>query len=117
MAPWFSLPLLILPILLGSLYASFSYFTWKFQRHAISETQLFACRGLLFPITRISSRAKLHSVEIQQGPIAAKRGYASLRLGLAGGDFSISGIPIERARTLKSSILSSITKSDFSALT
>lgn len=117
MAPWFSLPLLILPILLGILYASFSYFTWKFQRHAISETQLFACRGLLFPITRISSRAKLHSVEIQQGPIAAKRGYASLRLGLAGGDFSISGIPIERARTLKSSILSSITKSDFSALT
>ena len=77
---------------------------------------MFGRRGLFSPRLQIASRVKLHSVEIAQGPIAQRRGYATLHLGLAGGTFAIPGLPLERARELRAAILESIAAKDFSQL-
>ena len=98
-------------------FAAANFYAWQFHRHSLSPSQIFSRKGLLSPATSIASRVKLHSVEIVQGPIARRRGYATLHLGLAGGAFSIPGLPVERARALKSAILDSIAARDFSTLT
>jgi putative membrane protein len=91
-------------------------FMWRFERHALDENQLYSRRGWLAPHTDVASRLKLQSVEIAQGPIASRRGYASLYLGLAGGRMQVPGLPIERARELRVAILASIASRDFSQL-
>ena len=106
----------LIPVALSIFFTLANLYAWQFHRHALSASQVFGRKGLLSPATRIASRVKLHSVEIVQGPIAQRRGYATLHLGLAGGTFSIPGLPIERARDLKSAILHSIASRDFSAL-
>ena len=73
-------------------------------------------RGVLSPKTQLATRLKLHSVEISQGPIARLRGYATLHLGLAGGTFAIPGVPLERAREVRSKVLETIAATDFSQL-
>ena len=89
---------------------------WRFERHALDARQLYARRGWLAPKTDVTSRVKLQSVEIVQGPIARRRGYATLHLGLAGGTLAIEGLPIGRARELREAILESIAATDFSRL-
>ncbi len=106
----------LVPLALSIFLVAANLYAWQFHRHALSASQIFGRKGLLSPATRIASRVKLHSVEIVQGPIAQRRGYATLHLGLAGGTFSIPGLPIERSRELKSAILHSIASRDFSAL-
>ena len=71
---------------------------------------------MLSPATQIASQVKLHSVEVSQGPIAQVRGYATLHLGLAGGSFSITDIPVERAFALRRQIAASIAETDFSEI-
>ncbi len=110
-APWFLVPLALAGIVAGA-----NLYSWRFHRHAADGTQIFSARGYLSPTLRIARRVKLHSVEISQGPIAQRRGYATLNLGLAGGSFSIRGIPIEQARSLRRAILHSIAAKDFSEL-
>lgn len=110
------LPFVSIPLGLAAFFAAANLYAWQFHRHALSATQIFSRKGLLSPATSIASRIKLHSVEVVQGPIAQRRGYATLHLGLAGGTFSIPGLPIERSRELKSAILHSIASRDFSAL-
>lgn len=109
-------PVVLVPIALAAVFAGANLYAWQFHRHALSDTQIFARRGLISPTIRIASRVKLHSVEIVQGPIAQRRGYATLALGLAGGTFAIPGLPVERARELRSAILESIAATDFSQL-
>lgn len=104
------------PLAAAALFVAANLYAWQFHRHALSATQIFARKGLLSPVTRIAARVKLHSVEIVQGPIARRRGYATLHLGLAGGGFSIPGLPLGRARELKLAILDSIATRDFSQL-
>lgn len=106
----------LIPLALAGITALANYFGWRFHRHALDPRQVIASRGVLSPRTKIGSRVKLHSVEIRQGPIAQRRGYATLHLGLAGGDFAIPGIPLERARELRSAITESIVATDFSQL-
>ncbi|HAU21430.1 MAG TPA: hypothetical protein DCS24_02370, partial [Erythrobacter sp.] len=105
--PW----ALMIASILGNLYA------WKFRRHALDNGQVISTRGFFAPKTQIASRVKLHSVELSRGPIAYRRCYATLHLGLAGGGFSIPGVEIERARELRQAILASIAERDFSQLT
>lgn len=109
-------PLFVIPLVLAGAAAVAQLYSWRFHRHATDRTQIFASRGFLSPRLNIASRVKLHSVEISQGPIAQRRGYATLHLGLAGGTFSIPGIPLEEARRLRRAILDSIAAKDFSEL-
>ena len=96
--------------------AGAALYSWKFKRHALDANQIMARSGLLSPQTQIATRLKLHSVELRSGPIAMLRGYATVHLGLAGGEFSISGVPIEVARELRRKVLDTIAATDFSEL-
>lgn len=109
-------PFIAIPLTLAVIFALANLYGWQFHRHAIDAKQVFSTRGYLSPSTQISSKVKLHSVELSQGPIAQRRGYATLHLGLAGGTFSIPGIPVERARELRSTVIESIAETDFSKL-
>ncbi|RDC61072.1 UPF0699 transmembrane protein YdbT [Alteripontixanthobacter maritimus] len=110
--PWFA----IIPLAIGALQVMRQAFLWRFERHALSETQLFRREGWLAPKLAVASRVKLQSVEIAQGPITKWRGYATLHLGLAGGKLSITGISLDRAQSLRTAILESIAQTDFSEL-
>jgi putative membrane protein len=110
-------PLLALIPLAATIFIVASQaFLWRFERHALSGRQILSRRGWLAPQTDLASRLKLQSVEIAQGPIARRRGYATLHLGLAGGKLAIEGIPVERARELRHAVLDSIAATDFSKL-
>ena len=91
-------------------------FHFSHERHALDSDQLYSRQGWLLPKLAIASRVKLQSVEIARGPIAQRRGYATLHLGLAGGQMAIPGLPITRAETLREAVLASIGNRDFSAL-
>ena len=110
-------PLFLIPLAIAGIVAAANLYAWRFHRHATDRAQIFSSRGFLSPTLRIARRVKLHSVEISQGPIAQRRGYATLRLGLAGGSFAIRGIPSDDAHKLRRAILDSIATKDFSELT
>ncbi|MXO91298.1 PH domain-containing protein [Altererythrobacter aquaemixtae] len=101
----------------GGLFALRQMFLWRFDFNALGAQYFFVKRGWLAPKLDVASRVKLQSVEIIQGPIAKRRGYATLKLGLAGGTLEVEGLPLERARALRSAILGSIAGTDFSELT
>jgi membrane protein YdbS with pleckstrin-like domain len=103
-------------LLLGALVAVRQHFLWRFERHAIDARQILSQRGWLSPRLVAASRIKLHSVEIAQGPLARRRGYASLRFGLAGGALSFDGLPLTEAQAMREAVLDSIASVDFSAL-
>lgn len=106
----------LVPLAIGGALAAWQRFLWRFERHAIDGRQLYSRRGWLAPRTDVASRVKLQSAEIAQGPIARRRGYATLKLGLAGGTLEIDGIPLARARELRAAVLDSIATRDFSRL-
>nr|WP_255551894.1 PH domain-containing protein [Erythrobacter crassostrea] len=112
---WF---LLVVAILLGlaALSAGAALYSWQFKRHSLDDTQIMARAGIMSPSSQIATRTKLHSAEVAQGPIARWRGYATLHLGLAGGEFAIPGIPFERAREVRREVLETIAATDFSEL-
>lgn len=106
----------LIPGAIGLVLAVRQYFLWRHDRNAFDESQVYRHHGWLSPNTRIASRVKLQSVEIKQGPLGRRLGYASLHLGLAGGSFAINGIPLERARQLRRAVIDSISGTDFSEL-
>ncbi|MEO0462399.1 MAG: PH domain-containing protein [Pseudomonadota bacterium] len=102
--------------IVAALDAIAGWISWRFKRHALDAEQIVAVAGVLAPTTQIATRVKLHSVEISQGPLARHFGFATLHLGLAGGEFSIPGIPIDRARAVRAKVLETIAATDFSQL-
>lgn len=106
----------LIPLAIAAPLAAWQWFLWRYERHALDQAQLYSRRGWLAPRTDVASRIKLQSAEIAQGPIARRRGYATLKLGLAGGKLEIGGIPLERARELRAAVLDSICAQDFSRL-
>ncbi|WP_374407051.1 PH domain-containing protein [Pelagerythrobacter sp.] len=106
----------LIPLALALPIAAWQWFLWRFERHALDGQQLYARHGWLAPRTDVANRVKLHSAEIVQGPIARRRGYASLRLGLAGGSLVLAGIPLGEARRLRAAVLDSIAAQDFSRI-
>ncbi|MET4131737.1 putative membrane protein [Porphyrobacter sp. MBR-155] len=106
----------LIPLGLAVVMAGAQLYAWEFRRHAIDPEQIFSTTGLMSPTSRISTRQKLHSVEIAQGPLARWRGYATMHLGLAGGSFSIPGMPLKTARILRASILDTIAATDYSQI-
>lgn len=112
---WSALAVTIL-LALAAFSAAAAFYSWRFKRHALDASQVMARSGLLSPQSQISTRLKLHSVQIAQGPIARSRGYATVHLGLAGGTFAIPGVPLERAREVRRKVLDTIAATDFSQL-
>ncbi|MEM6476383.1 MAG: PH domain-containing protein [Pseudomonadota bacterium] len=108
--------LFLIPIGMGVIAIAANFYAWEFHRHAIDADQIMATRGLLSPSSQISTRLKLHSVEIAQDPVSRWRGYATLHLGLAGGQFSIPGVPLGRAREVRREVMKTIAATDFSQL-
>ncbi|OBX20098.1 hypothetical protein A9995_05065 [Erythrobacter sp. QSSC1-22B] len=108
--------LALLPLAGFAVIAAMEFANWRFVATGVDASQLFLRRNFLAPRLAIASRVKLQSVEISQGPIARRRGYATLSLGLAGGKFAISGISLDRARELRAAVLESIAGRDFSEL-
>ncbi|MEP5936872.1 MAG: PH domain-containing protein [Erythrobacter sp.] len=106
----------LIPLAIAAVLAFANYYSWRFFRHATDHDQLFSSRGLFSPSTQIASQVKLHSAEVSQGPIAQRRGYATLHLGLAGGTFSIPGIPTQRAHFVRQAVIENIAATDFSQL-
>ena len=106
----------LIPVAVTAVSVMAELIKWHFARNAIDIRQLYRRTGWLAPGTTIAHRVKLHSAEIKQGPIARRRGYATLHLGLAGGALAVEGIPLERAKTLRAAILESIAGTDFSQL-
>lgn len=102
--------------LLAAIMALREFFLWHFDRHALDPAQVLSRRGWLAPRLQIASRAKLHSVEIAQGPLARWRGYCDLRFGMAGGRFSFDGLALADARKLRAAVLESISAVDFAKL-
>jgi len=91
-------------------------FLWRHDRTALDARHIFAQHGWLAPKLDIASRVKLQSIEISQGPLARRRGYANLTFGVAGGTFAIAGVPLGEARAIRRAVLDSITGVDFSRL-
>ncbi len=116
---WYFSPLwwsALVPLAIGVFGAAREYYLYRFDRHALAERFLYVRHGWLAPKLTIGSRVRLQSVELRQGPLARRRGYADLRLGLAGGSFAVEGMPLEHARAWRTAILDSIATTDFSEL-
>jgi len=111
-------PLLISGALvaLAAFFAVREHFLWRHDRHALDDRHIYVRRGWLAPRLDISSRVKLQSVEIAQGPLARRRGYADVKFGVAGGTLDITGIPLDDARAIRRAVLDSIATVDFSRL-
>lgn len=110
------LGLFLIPLGLAVIAVGVNLYAWEFRRHAVDETQVYASHGFLSPTQEIATRLKLHSVEIQQGPIARWRGYATVHLGLAGGTFAMHGVPLADARALRAAVMQTISATDYSRL-
>lgn len=106
----------LIPLGMAVMMVGLNFYAWEFRRHAIDATQVYATHGYLSPTSQIATRLKLHSVEIAQGPIARLRGYATVHLGLAGGDFAMHGVPLAEARALRAQVLETIAATDYSRL-
>ncbi|MGX7951074.1 PH domain-containing protein [Tsuneonella sp. HG249] len=108
--------LAVLPLLAVPLVALRQAFLWRRAHHAIDERQIYSRRGWIAPRVDVASRVKLHSVEVAQGPLAQRGGYATLHLGLAGGTLAFHALPVHEARRIRAEVLGSIAGVDFSRL-
>ncbi len=105
-----------LPVAGGALLIVREGFLHRFDRFGWDGNQVYVRAGWLARKLRTAARVKLNSVEIVRGPLAKRRGYADLHLGLAGGNFSIENLPMTDAVALRDAVLTSIARLDFSRL-
>ena len=106
-------------VALGFAAAAFivrEHYRWRHDRHALDGTQIFVRRGWLSPRLDLASRVKVQSVTLAQGPLARRRGYATLHFGIAGGSLAMIGLPLDRARQIAGAVLDSAAAIDFSQL-
>jgi putative membrane protein len=110
----------VLPLAAGSLGVLgailLNLLAWRRARHALDPLQLYVRHGTLAPELTIAPRVKLQSVEIAQSPLGRWLGYATLKLGLAGGKLDLHGLPLDEAREIRGAVLDSIAAVDFSRL-
>src|SRR5690606_20064626 len=99
---------------LGGFLTLREWHLWRHRRRAMDSRQLYAREGWLAPRLDLASRVKLQSVEIAQGPLARRRGYADLKFGIAGGTLEMRGLPLGEARDIRHAVLESIGTVDFS---
>jgi putative membrane protein len=102
--------------LLAAILVVREHYLWRHDRHAIDAEQVFVRRGWLSPRLELADRLKVQSVELAQGPLGRRRGYATLHFGIAGGTLAIGGLPLDRARQIARDVLDSAAAVDFSDL-
>jgi putative membrane protein len=100
----------------GLVFAARQLLLSRHDRHAVDGERIYVRQGWLAPRLDIGSRVKLQSIEIAQGPIARRRGYADLVFGVAGGTLAMHGVPLTDARLIRDGVLHSIAKVDLSRL-
>lgn len=106
----------LIPLAIGTVLALGNWIAWQNALHTLDARQILSRRGWLAPRLDIAPRVKLQSVDFRQGPLGRWHGYGTLHLGLAGGTFEIPGVPVARAREVRTAVLASIAEADFSAL-
>ena len=102
------LPVSVASVTFVGLLCARAHFRWHHDRHAIDDQHLYVRQGWFAPRLDLALPVKLQTVEIVQGPIAQRRGYADVKFGLAGGTLMISGIPLEEARAIRAAVLHKI---------
>jgi putative membrane protein len=113
---WSDARWLLVPLVLGAVRTAYRWCELRHQRYALDGRLVYRAGGWLAPYLRLANREKLHSAETWQGPVGRRLGYATLRLGLAGGTFAIPALPPEEAEQLRAALLESMTQRDFSAV-
>ena len=103
---------MLLLLLLAFAAVSF-YFQWHGNRYALDTDQIFVRRGWWREQLTIAPQIKIQSVEIEQGPLARRRGLASLQLGIAGGTLEIIALPIDVARQIQAQIINVVAQVDY----
>jgi putative membrane protein len=103
---------MLLLLLLAFAAAAF-YFQWRGNRYALDTDQIFVRRGWWREQLTIAPQIKIQSVEIEQGPLARRRGLASLQLGIAGGSLEIIALPIDVARQIQAQIINMVAQVDY----
>ena len=108
--------LLLVPLAYGGFSAWREWYRLRFDGLTLDDRQVQRKGGWLAPHITTATRARLHSVEIVQGPLARRGGYADLNLGLAGGGLTMRGLSLDTARVTAAQLLDSMTAQDFSQL-
>ncbi len=110
-------PLLATAIaLIGLAAGARQLLAWRHAQHALDQGQVFTRHGWLAPSLDIGDEVKVQSVELAQGPIARRRGYATLHFGVAGGKLAMHGVPLGDARAIAAQVADAAASVDFSAL-
>ncbi|HWK41925.1 MAG TPA: PH domain-containing protein [Croceibacterium sp.] len=93
-----------------------NFIGWRRHRHAIDNRQIFSRTGSLSPRLALAPLVKLQSAEIAQSPLGRWGGYATVRLGLAGGKLDLHGLPLAQAKAVRDAAVEKIVAVDFSRL-
>lgn len=104
------------PPAFGAAFGLRAWFASRFEAIGLDRTQLHRKGGWLAPWLTTASRPRLNSVEVAQGALARRHGYATLHLGLAGGTLAMDGLPAAAARDLAERLLESMTVEDFAEI-
>lgn len=107
---------LLAPLVLGAARSAYRWGELRHQRYALDARLLYRAGGWLAPHLALAAREKLHSAEIFQGPVGRRLGYVTLKLGLAGGTFTVPALTPAEAERLRAALLESMTARDFSAV-
>ncbi len=103
-------------LLLLAFAATAFYFQWRNNRYALDTDQIFVRSGWWQERLTIAPQIKIQSAEVQQGPLARRRGLASLQLGIAGGTLEIIALPVAMARQIQTQIIAVVAKVDYSQI-
>lgn len=106
----------LLVMILLLLLAVILWLDWRHNHYAIDQSQLYVRHGWWNQKLTISAQIKLQSVEISQGPIARMMGLAKLHLGLAGGSLQIVALPLATAHLIRTQLIDSVVRVDYSEL-
>ena len=108
--------LAILVAIVGVVFAARQLFIWRHAHHALDRGQIFTRHGWLAPSLDIGDEIKVQSVELAQGPLARRRGYATINFGIAGGTLAMHGVLLADARTIAARVADTAAAVDFSDL-
>jgi putative membrane protein len=103
-------------LLLLAFAATAFYFQWRNNSYALDVDQIFVRNGWWQERLTIAPQVKIQSAEIQQGPLARRRGLASLQLGISGGTLEIIALPVAMARQIQAQIMAVVAKVDYSEI-